>query len=217
MHRKCFKLICMVLIFLAGFSVPYTNAKSGVFVIGPMQEATETVELVVSQSSSANVCGKVSVINGFIDFYVTSPSGNIILCYNKTSFNCFNFSAVENGTYTLHLVNTWSENDVTATLDYGVNFEIVLQETIHTTWHTVTTWQTAIVTTSPSFDILELLKILSIIISPFVSLAVLGEKILRFFRWFYWKIKHGKSKTPVVFKPIEHILVEKVASVVHTD
>lgn len=211
MHRKCFKLICMVLIFLAGFSIPHANARGGVFVIGPMQEATETVELVVSESSSANVCGNVSVINGFIDFYVTSPSGNIILCYNKTSFNCFNFSAVENGTYIMHLVNTWSENDVTATLDYGVNFEIVLQETIHTTE------QTAIVTTSPSFDILELLKILGIIISPFVSLAVLGEKILRFLRWFYWKIKHGKSKTPVVFKLIEHILVERGASVGHSD
>lgn len=217
MNRRCFKLICMILIFLTGFSIPYANARGGVFVISPMQEATETVELTVSDSATAEVCGNVSVINGFVDFYVTSPSGNIILCYNNTSFSPFNFSAIENGTYTLHLANTWSEKDVTATLDYGVNFEIVLHATIGLSWHTVATWQATIITPSPYLDILEILKVLSILISTFGSIVALGEKILRFFRWFYWKIKHGKSKTPVVLKLIEHIWGERVASVFYTD
>jgi len=192
----------MLLIFLTGFSVPYANARGGVFVIGPMREVTETVELTVSESTSADVCGNMSVINGFVDFYVTSPSGNIILCYNKTSFSCFNFSAFENGTYVLHLANTESEKDVTATLNYGVNFGIVLQETIRPTWHTVATWQTTIITPSPYLDILEILKILGIVISTIGSLATLGEKVLKLIGWLYWKIKHGKSKTPVVLRPI---------------
>lgn len=207
MHRRCFKLICIfLLIFLTGFSIPYANAIGGVFVIGPLQEATETIELTVSDNTSADVCGNVSVINSFADFYVTSPSGNIILCYNKTSFSCFNFSAIENGTYVLHLANTESENDVTATLNYGVNFAIVLQETIRPTWHTVATWQTTIITPSPYLDILEILKILGSLILTISSLATVGKKVLKLIDWLYWKIKHGKSKTPVVFRFIGRIM-----------
>ena len=196
----------LLVVFVASFFVPYVSAREGVFVIGPMQETTETVELTVSENTSVDVCGNVSVINGFVDFYVTSPSGNIILCYNKTSFSCFNFSAIENGTYILHLANTESENDVTATLNYGVNFEIILQAVIHPTWRTVATWQTTIITPSPYLDILEILKILGIVISTIGSLATLGEKVLKLIGWLYWKIKHGKSKTPVVLRFIGLIM-----------
>jgi len=206
----------LLLIFLISFSIPYASARGGVFVIDPMQEATETVELTVSDNTSADVHGNVSVINGFVDFYVTSPSGIIILCYNKTSFSRFNFSATENGTYALHFANTESKNNVTATLNYGVTFEIVLQETIRPTWHTVATWQTTLITPSPYLDI-EILKILGIVISTIGSLLTLGEKVLKLIDWLYWKIKHGKSKTPVVFRFIGRILEEGVISVFYSN
>jgi len=214
MHKGCLGILLLV-VFVASLFVPYVSARGGVFVIEPMQEKTETVELTVSENTSADVCGDVS-IDGFIDFYVTSPSEVIMLCCNKTAFIHFKFSAEENGTYVLHLANAWSKNNVTATLNYGVNFEITLQETIHPTWHTVATWQTNVIT-NPSLDILEILKILGVIISAFGSLAILGEKVLKLFRWFYWKIKHGKSKTPVVFKLTEHIFGERVVSVFYSD
>jgi len=94
-----------------------------------MQEVTENVEVAVSNNMYVSVCGNLSVANGFIDFYVTNPSESIILYYKKTSFSCFNFSATENGTYVLHLANIELENDVLATLNYGVKFEIILQAT----------------------------------------------------------------------------------------
>jgi len=215
MHKE-FVCISILSVFVASLFIPHVSARGGIFVIEPMQETTETVELTVSENTSADVCGNISIIEGFIDFYVTSPSGVIILCYNKTAFAHFDFSVKENGTYVLHLANAWSKNNVTATLNYGVNFEITLQETIHPTWHTVATWQATVITTPP-LDILEILKTLGIIISVFGSLATLGEKVLKLVRWFYWQIKHGKSKTPVVFKLTEHIFRERVTSVLYID
>jgi len=52
------------------------------------------------------------------------------------------------------------------------------------------------------FDWIQLfLKIWGAIIS-LPSLAALGKMIRGFLRWLYWKIKHGKSKTPVVISPL---------------
>ncbi|MEM3699861.1 MAG: hypothetical protein QXL57_03210 [Candidatus Bathyarchaeia archaeon] len=200
MHRMLFKLSCAILFLLAAFSVPCVNARGGVFVIGPMQKEVETVELTVSESMHADVCGNISVVNGYIDFYVTNPSGGIILCYNKVSFGCFNFSAVENGTYVLHLANAESENDVTATLNYGVNFKVFVQETL--SWHTVATWRVEVTPTFP-FDIVGILTQIIVSITLLYYLASLGEKIVGLIRWFYWRAKHGKSKTPVILKLIK--------------
>jgi len=161
-----------------------------------MQEVTENVEVAVSNNMYVSVCGNLSVANGFIDFYVTNPSESIILYYKKTSFSCFNFSATENGTYVLHLANIELENDVLATLNYGVNFEIILQATIHPTWHTVAAWQTTLITPTPSIDILEILSI----ISGIFSLVTLGKALLKLISKLLWWSKYRKSKTPVVFK-----------------
>ncbi|MDH5266326.1 MAG: emp24/gp25L/p24 family protein [Candidatus Bathyarchaeota archaeon] len=158
---------------------------------------TESVELTVSDKTSADVSGNVSIVDGFVDFYVTSPSGIVLLCYNKTAFDKFSFTAVENGTYVIHLANRFSTNNITATLNYGVNFEITLHVKIPLTWHTISVWQVTL-TSSPPVDFLEILRILVIAISTIYSLATLGEKASKLLRWFYWKIKHGKSKTPVV-------------------
>lgn len=164
--------------------------------VKPMQEVTENVEVAVSNTTYVSVCGNLSVVNGFIDFYITNPSRSIILCQNRTSFSCFNFSATENGTYTLHLANIELENDVIATLNYGVNYEIILQATIHPTWHTIATWQTTIMTPMPSIDILEILKI----ISGIFSLVTLVKAMSKIISRLLWWSKYRKSKTPVVFR-----------------
>lgn len=158
---------------------------------GPMQEVIETVELKVSKNMQVDVCGNISVINGFVDFYVISPSGNTILCYNEVLFCWFNFSAIENGTYTMHLMNIQSEDDIVVTLIYGLNFKVSVQEILK--WHTVTTWQIT-ATTSPYFNILraiwEILKIIFYALIP-----TLVEQLPKFFRWLRWMKKYRKPKT----------------------
>jgi hypothetical protein len=96
----------------------------------------------------------------------------------------------------LHLANTKSENDVIVTLNYGVNFEIILQATIHPTWHTVATWQTTLITPTPSINILEILSI----ISGIFSLVTLGKALLKLISKLLWWSKYRKSKTPAVFR-----------------
>jgi hypothetical protein len=193
MCKMHLELACVALVLLFSIFIQHANARGCTFIIGPMQEVTETVDLKVYESMRADVCGNISVDNGFVDFYVTNPSGNIIFCCNKTSLSSFNFSAIENGTYTMHLANT-AENDVTATLNYGVNFEVVLQQTIRI----IATSQTTVVAPSPFWDvwgiIMEILKIITPAIIP---------EIPSFFRWLRWIKKYRKPRTPADFKPID--------------
>jgi len=194
MCKTRLELACMALVLLFIFFIPHANARGCTFVISPMQEVTEMVNLAVYENMHIEVRGNISVDNGFVDFYVTNPSGNIIFCCNKTSFSWFNFSAIENGTYTMHLANT-AENDVTATLNYGVNFEVVLQQTIRI----IGTPQITVVTPSPFWDVWGIImEIILKIITP----AIIPE-IPSFFRWLRWIKKYRKPRTPADFKPID--------------
>lgn len=47
--------------------------------------------------------------------------------HNKTAFDIFNFTAEEDGNYTMHLVNTYQAENVSVTLNYSVHFVITLQ------------------------------------------------------------------------------------------
>jgi len=203
--RKRILIFFLLAVFLAGPFIGNVSARGGVFVVEPMQEEIEEIELTVSDKTTANVCGNFSVNDDFIDFYVTSPSGIMLLCYNKTTFNRFYFAAVENGTYVIHLSNTWSTSNVTATLNYGVNWEITLQAEISPTWHTITAWETTFQPTTP-FDWIGILKVIWALVSTISALVALPKRVLNFLRWLYWKIKHGKSKTPVVIS----LLIDKM-------
>jgi hypothetical protein len=86
---------------LASLCVASVQAKSTTYHIEPTKEATESIVLDVSDSA----VGNVSIDNGLIDFYVTNPSGHSILRYNSTTFELFNFTAVEKGAYTMHFAN----------------------------------------------------------------------------------------------------------------
>jgi len=183
--------------FLVGSITDNVKARGGVFVVEPMQEIIQTLELTVSDRTSAEICGNFSAIDGFIDFYVVSPSGIVLLCHNKTAFDRFNFTALENGTYVMHLANKFSEKNVTATLNYGVNWEISLQAYISPTWHSVAVWQMT-VQTVPPFDWIGILRWVWTLITAIPTLVALHKLIFKFLRWLHWKIKHGKSKTPVI-------------------
>jgi len=195
--RKRELMFFLLAVFLVGSFIGNVSARGDVFVVDPTQEVIETIELAVSDMTSADVCGNFSVIDGFIDFYVTSPSGIVLLCYNKTAFNRFNFAAVENGTYVMHLANTWSTNNVTVTLNYGANWQMTLQAEISPTWHTISVWEMTVQPMTP-FDWTGILNWVWRLISAIPALVALPKLMLKFLRWLYWKIKHGKSKTPVV-------------------
>lgn len=170
-------LPALLAVFLAISFMGKVDARGGVFLIEPKQEVIDSIELTVSDKTSANVSGNVSVAEGFIDFYVTSPSRIVLLCYNKTAFNRFNFAAEENGTYVMHLVNTWSTNNVTATLNYGVNWEITLQAKINVKFSTDVTTKTVLVTPSP-IDIHEILQIVNLVVMIVSGiLSIFGVKL----------------------------------------
>jgi hypothetical protein len=112
---------------LASLCVASVQAKSTTYHIEPTKEATESIVLDVSDSA----VGNVSIDNGLIDFYVTNPSGHSILRYNSTTFELFNFTAVEKGAYTMHFANANQEGNVTVLLSYCVNFTITVHENIN--------------------------------------------------------------------------------------
>jgi len=198
MKKKSIILIFLILS-IADIFIGTVDARGGVFVIEPTNEIIDSVDLAVSNNTSANVCGNLSVIDGFVDFYVTSPSGVVLLCYNKTASNRFNFTAMENGTYLLHLRNTSPANDVTATLNYGVNWQIVLHEEIHLTWHTSTVLEMAIASPTP-FDWIGFFNeyIYPLIV---VSLPMVIKILERIWRERKWKKKYREPRTPSDIKP----------------
>jgi hypothetical protein len=197
------KLPIMLLVVLSAVSlIGAAYARGGVFVIEPTKEIIDSVELMVSDSTSANVCGSLSVVDGFVDFYVTSPSGVILLCYNRTALNRFNFTATENGTYVLHLRNTSPTNNVTATLNYGVNWQITLREETHLTWHVASVWQATIASPTP-FDWIGFFNtyIYQFILASLPIFYKILEKLIKYWRERPWKKKYKEIRTPSDIKP----------------
>lgn len=124
--RKRQLIIFLFAVFLTGSFIGNASARGGVLVIEPMQEVTESVAL----STSESVSGNISVEGGVIDFYVTTPNGSIVICHNKTAYTPFNFTASEDGNYTMHFINSHSFSDITLTLNYSVHFVVVVQQKV---------------------------------------------------------------------------------------
>jgi hypothetical protein len=111
-------LVSLLVCLLVGSFVSAVKARGGVLVIGPGDEAIEKVQL----ASPDNVVGNMTVNDGFVDFFVTNPSYDIVYQRNRTSFDSFNFTANESGVYVMHFVNKYQSGDVNVTLGYGINF-----------------------------------------------------------------------------------------------
>lgn len=133
-----FLLIALFVGLFSGLFVGSVAAHGGTFVIGSGEEAIEKIQL----ASPDNVVGNMSVNNGFVDFYVTDPSYDFIYQSNRTSFDSFNFTASESGTYVMHFANKYQSGDVNLTLSYGINYFVFLSTTISISTSTsVTTTQ----------------------------------------------------------------------------
>jgi len=115
-------ILSSIAVLLCSFLISAVSGRGGVFVIESTQEVIENVELGVSDK----VSGNLSVSNGFVDFYIKSPSGIVLLCYNKTAFDIFNFTAEEDGNYSMHLANTHQTENVSVTLNYSVAVKVDL-------------------------------------------------------------------------------------------
>jgi hypothetical protein len=178
----------LVIVLLLGFFISSASARGGVFVVGSSNEMTEKVQLVSDAHETDKVYGNISVSDGFIDFFVTSPSGGILLCYNKTALESFYFIAHENGTYTMHMVNDYQSENVRVRLSYALDISIVLASSF-----------LAIPYPSNPFDWLELLKT---IFTYGTGLGAVAGAIARFLKWLRWKIKYRKSRTPVVINEL---------------
>lgn len=111
-------LVSLLVCLLVGSFVSAVKARGGLLVIGPGDEAIEKVQL----ASPDNVVGNMTANDGFVDFFVTNPSYDIVYQHNRTSFDSFNFTAIESGIYVMHFVNKYQSGDVNVTLSYGINF-----------------------------------------------------------------------------------------------
>jgi len=187
-------LITLLAVLLAVFFIDVVDASGGVFIIEPAQEITENVML----TPSSEVTGNVSVSNGLIDFYITNPSGNLVLCINQTEFNTFNFIADEYGNYTMHLRNTNQRENVTVKLCYCINLFVAVQSTL--SFNSNVSTPTTIIT-------INWTAIFQLIMSFFAGLGSLGGFLLKLKKYLErkkrereWKKKYEKSRTPVVAK-----------------
>lgn len=125
---KAFRIAFVSIVFLSSiFFVGIVNARGGTFIIEPSEKANERVKLGVRDA----IRGNFSVSNGFIDFYIASPSGIVLLCYNKTAFNTFNLTAEEDGNHTMHLINAYQTENLNVTLNYAVHVVITLHAEVN--------------------------------------------------------------------------------------
>ena len=190
MTRRTLVNVPLVLL-LAGLCIGSVNARGGSFIVAPWNEVTEKVQLGVTDK----VFGNVSVSNGFIDFFVTNPSNNLLFYGNKTSLETFNFTADEKGIYVMHIVNNYQTENVNVTLSYALSITIVLTASVTLSTTVSATTISAIVSPTNPIDWIELLRTIVYNI-PWLGTA-LGA-IVKFLKWLRWKIKYRRSRTPVV-------------------
>jgi hypothetical protein len=135
--------VLVALLFISLF-VGLVEARGGTFIISPGGEVIEKIQL----SPTDSVFGNMSVSGGFVDFYVTSPSNELIYQNLKTSIDHFNFTAEENGTFEMIFANEYQFENVSVSLSYSVNFFIFVSEEIHvSTYATQTTTSNGIIIT----------------------------------------------------------------------
>ncbi len=190
--RKTTKILPIFasILLLAVFTCP-VNARGGVFVIQPHQEAIESLPNYFDNSAD-NAAGNVSS-DGFIDFYILSPNGTILQCYNRTAFVEFKVSPNTEGICTLHMANNYESRNVTVNLQYGINLFI---------YASVST--SSFITTIPEqpFDWSSVVALIKSIIG-FLSALEIINKAKGWIRNSLWKIrwwlKHRKNKTPSDF------------------
>jgi hypothetical protein len=187
--RKILASLFLLLLAFAG-SVQASN----VFIVGPLENVCQNIEC---PNTCQSISGNVSTVGGNIDFYITEPSGNIVLYYENVSFANFIVNTPINGTYVINMANRQSTDSVTATLFYGRHFLIVLSAEISMAFSTVATVTTNVPAPFNPWGLLSQIGYLMfvIVIGPLI-VSLLRDLI----RLGFQKYKDGKSKTPVVLQ-----------------
>lgn len=185
--------IISIAFLLASLCVASVQAREGTFVIEPTREVTDSIELDISDSA----VGNVSVGDGLIDFYVTSPSGLIILCYNDTAFKPFNFTAEEKGNYAMHLANSNQEGNVTVLLSYSLKLNVVVHSSITVGFSVGAAVVVASPVQTPPFDWTPWI---GLFLQTAPGLLSIVKKVLDYLRNRGWKKKY---KNVVVIKPLQ--------------
>jgi len=116
-------LWCFLLLIISSFLIGNVKARTEVFLLEPEKEATYSLQLTIHE----RVSGNVSVEGSVVDFYVTSPTRAVVFHYNQTANTNFNFTASENGNYTMHFVNSFSTTNVTIMMNYSILFVVKSQ------------------------------------------------------------------------------------------
>ena len=97
------------------------GVRAETFTVPPLQEITRDLDL----KEENKVEGEISVIGGTgndINFYVTDPTGDIIINQPRVTHTEFSFTASIDGIYTLHFDNTFSLiSSKSVTLDYSIS------------------------------------------------------------------------------------------------
>ena len=157
MRKINITLILLFAVLVLSF-VCRAEATSNTFVVEPMKEETEAIPIELHSSLPTEVSGNVVAYGGVIDFYVESPSGSILQHYVRILSNRFTFNALENGTYLVHIINDWSSQNVTVTVNYGLNRVVTITlQTKTVSSFTVTTETPSISMRPPIIDILKLI------------------------------------------------------------
>jgi hypothetical protein len=117
-------LLLLVVAVMLSFVIGTGEAGHGsVLVLEPAQEVTERISLTVS----SEVYGNLSTDNGSIDFWVTGPSDDTLICHYGIENCSFKLVAEQDGNYTMHMNNTYQMQNVITKLEYSVNRVFVFQ------------------------------------------------------------------------------------------
>jgi hypothetical protein len=195
--RKMFRKTLVVVMMLACLPLlgrAYASVET--FVAEPEREVTLTVD----SNGCVSIYGNISIMQGYVDFYITDPSGNTLCLFNMTAFTDFNIASPENGTYTFHIANPWSPNNVTATLFYGKSFRVVIQEEMRMWQEISTSTFTTSTTATPALAWIGPLTEFQISVLSGVLVTIISALLIDVFREKRQKWKDGESKTPVVIK-----------------
>jgi hypothetical protein len=111
-HLACSLLVATIVLLL----VPAVRAVAQSFTVQAGEEETKTLSLVVED----HVQIRFTVAGKTIDFYVTDPSGDMVVTLSATDNVNYAFICSLEGIYTLYFSNAASAEDKLVTLDYEV-------------------------------------------------------------------------------------------------
>lgn len=108
-----------LLLLLCVLMIGVVDAAAQTFTVSAGKKVIKTIDL----EGGDVVSGRISVVGGTdnkIKFFVTDPTGKVLLRFEEASATNFGFTASRTGTYSLHFDNALSDSDKTVSMNYEV-------------------------------------------------------------------------------------------------